>query len=116
MRDEVKLTYASLAAFNRWLEEDWGYGADGRIFAVPMLSLLDISRAMAELHRVIEAGARLVHLCPGPTGGRSPADPLFDPFWATAAEAGIPVVVHVSNSGYQHLYGTHWSDTPDNTS
>jgi len=21
-------------AFNRWVEEDWGYGADGRIFAV----------------------------------------------------------------------------------
>src|SRR6266567_7802808 len=61
MRDDVELTYASLRAFNRWLEEDWGYGADGRIFAVPMLSLLDISRAVAELNRVIEADARLVH-------------------------------------------------------
>jgi len=116
MRDDPELTYASLRAFNRWLEEDWGYGADRRIFAVPMLSLLDISRAVTELHRVIEAGARLVHLCPGPAGGRSPADPLFDPFWATAAEAGIPVVFHVSNSGYQHFYGTHWSENPDNPS
>jgi predicted TIM-barrel fold metal-dependent hydrolase len=116
MRDDVELTYASLRSFNRWLEEDWGYGSDGRIFAVPMLSLLDISRALAELHRVIEAGARLVHLGPGPAGGRSPADPLFDPFWATAAEAGIPVVFHVSNSGYQHFYGTHWSENPDNPS
>jgi hypothetical protein len=24
MRDDVELTYASLRAFNRWLEEDWG--------------------------------------------------------------------------------------------
>ena len=116
MRDDVELTYASLRAFNRWLEEDWGYGADGRIFAVPMLSLLDISRAVADLNRVIEAGARLVHLCPGPAGSRSPADPLFDPFWAIAAEAGVPVVFHVSNSGYQHFYGTHWSENPDNPS
>ena len=116
MRDDVELTYASLRAFNRWLEEDWGYGADGRIFAVPMLSLLDISRAMAELHRVIDAGTRLVHLCPGPAAGRSPADPMFDRFWATVAEAGIPVVFHVSNSGYQHFYGTHWSENPDNPS
>lgn len=116
MRDDVELSYASLRAFNRWLEEDWGYGDDGRIFGVPMLSLLDIDHAMADLHRVIEAGARLVHLCPGPFAGRSPADPVFDPFWATVAEAGIPVVFHTSNSGYNHFYGTHWSENPDNPS
>jgi predicted TIM-barrel fold metal-dependent hydrolase len=116
LRSDVALAYASLRAFNRWLEEDWGYGADGRIFGVPMLSLLDVDRAVAELHRVIAAGARLVHLCPGPAGARSPADPVFDPFWATVAEAGVPVVFHVSNSGYQHFYGTHWSENPDNPS
>lgn len=116
LRDDTDLTYASLRAFNRWLEDDWGYGADGRLFGVPMLSLLDLDHAMVELHRVIDAGARLVHLCPGPIGGRSPADPVFDPFWDTVAEAGIPVVFHVSNSGYQHFYGTHWSENPDNPS
>ncbi|MGI8329421.1 amidohydrolase family protein [Actinomadura scrupuli] len=116
MRDDVELTYASLRAFNRWLEEDWGYGADGRIFGAPMLSLLDLGHAMTELHRVIDAGARLVHLCPGPVGGRSPADPLFDPFWATVSEAGIPVAFHVSNSGYNHFYGTHWSEDAGNPS
>ncbi len=116
LREDVELTYASLRAFNRWLEEDWGYGADGRVFAVPMLSLLDIGHAMTELQRVIDAGARLVHLCPGPIGGRSPADPVFDPFWATVAEAGISVVFHVSNSGYQHFYGIHWSENPANPS
>jgi predicted TIM-barrel fold metal-dependent hydrolase len=113
MRDDVELTYASLRSFNRWLEEDWGYGAKGRVFAVPMISLLDIDQAMVELHRLIAADARLVHLCPGPINGHSPADPIFDPFWATVAEAGIPVIFHVSNSGYQHFYGNHWSETPN---
>jgi predicted TIM-barrel fold metal-dependent hydrolase len=123
MRRDPGLLYASLRAFNRWLEEDWGYGADGRIFAVPMLSLIDLDQAMTELHRVIDAGTRLVHLAPGPVaagtaagGGRSPADPVFDPFWATCAEAGIPVVFHVSNSGYNHFYGTLWSENADNPS
>ena len=123
MRHDPGLLYASLRAFNRWLEEDWGYGADGRVFAVPMLSLVDLDQAMAELHRVIEAGARLVHLAPGPvasgtaaSGGQSPADPAFDRFWATCAEAGIPVVFHVSNSGYNHFYGTLWSENGDNPS
>jgi predicted TIM-barrel fold metal-dependent hydrolase len=121
LRSDMDLLYASLRAFNRWLEEDWGYGADGRIFAVPMLSLADLARAMTELRRVIDAGARLVHLAPGPvaTGpgaGRSPADPVFDPFWAMAVEAGIPVVFHVSNSGYNHFYGPLWSENPVNPS
>jgi Amidohydrolase len=126
MRDDADVLYASLRAFNRWLEEDWGYGADGRIFAVPMLSLVDLDQAMTELRRVLDAGARLVHLAPGPVvglgagslgrSGRSPADPYFDPFWATVAEAGVPVVFHVSNSGYNHFYGTLWSENAGNPS
>lgn len=116
MVDDPDLTYASLQAFNRWLEEDWGYGADGRIFGVPLLSLLDVDRALAELHRVADLGARLVHLRPGPAGGNSPAHPMFDPFWAGVAEAGVGVVFHVSNSGYNHYYGSQWSEDPRNPS
>jgi predicted TIM-barrel fold metal-dependent hydrolase len=121
MRGDPGLLYASLRAFNRWLEEDWGYGADGRVFAVPMLSLVDLDEATKELRRVINAGARIVHVAPGPVAGgpgagRSPADPYYDPFWATAAEAGIPVAFHVSNSGYNHFYGPLWSENPDNPS
>jgi predicted TIM-barrel fold metal-dependent hydrolase len=123
LRHDPALLYASLRAFNRWLEEEWGYGADGRIFAVPLLSLVDLDQALTELRRLIDAGARMVHLAPGPVvtgngsgGGRSPADPVFDPFWATCAEAGIPVAFHVSNSGYNHFYGTLWSENGDNPS
>jgi predicted TIM-barrel fold metal-dependent hydrolase len=116
MSADLDLTYASLRAFNRWLEEDWGYGADGRIFGVPMLSLLDLDRGLDELHRVIEHGARLVHLRPGPIGGRSPAHPDLDPFWATVAEADVGVVFHVSNSGYNRMFGTYWSEDPKNPS
>jgi predicted TIM-barrel fold metal-dependent hydrolase len=121
MRRDTGLLYASLRAFNRWLEEEWGYGADGRVFAVPMLSLVDLDEAVKELHRVIGAGVRMVHLAPGPVAGgpgtgRSPADPYYDRFWATASEAGIPVAFHVSNSGYNHFYGPLWSENPDNPS
>jgi predicted TIM-barrel fold metal-dependent hydrolase len=116
MAHDLALTYASLRAFNRWLEEDWGFGTDGRIFGVPMLSLLDLEQALLELERVIKLGARLVHLRPGPIGGRSPAHPMFDPFWATCAEAGVGVVFHVSNSGYNRMFGALWSEDPNNPS
>jgi predicted TIM-barrel fold metal-dependent hydrolase len=113
---DVGLTYASLRAFNRWLEEDWGYGRDGRLFGVPLLSLLDLGEAMTELGRVLDAGAKLVHLRPGPIGGHSPAHPRFDPFWATVTEAGASVVLHTSNSGYARVFGTLWDEEPTNPS
>jgi predicted TIM-barrel fold metal-dependent hydrolase len=87
---------ANVRAFNRWLEETWGYGADGRIYGVPVLTLHDRDGCVAELERVLDAGARFVYLRPGHLGGRSPADPWFDPFWARIDEARVPVVLHVS--------------------
>ncbi|MET0287493.1 MAG: amidohydrolase family protein [Polyangiales bacterium] len=113
---DVELTYASLRSFNRWLEEDWSYGTDGRLYGVPMLSLLSLDHALVEVQRVLAAGAKLVHLRPGPVGGQSPAHPMFDKFWATLAEAGVGVVFHVSNSGYNRAFGALWSENPKNPS
>jgi predicted TIM-barrel fold metal-dependent hydrolase len=113
IRRDPALTYAVLRAFNRWLEDDWGYAWRGRIFAVPLLSLLDLRCAIEELERVLARGARLLHLRPGPVEGRSPADPCFDPFWARVQEAGVPVVFHISDSGYNERYSVDWGESPD---
>lgn len=104
------VTYANLESFNRWLAEDWGFGADGRIVGVPVLSLLDIDLAAKELDRLLAEGARMVHLRPGPVYGKSPADPSFDPFWSRIEEAGIPVVFHISDSQYPGLFSVHWGE------
>jgi predicted TIM-barrel fold metal-dependent hydrolase len=34
------------------------------------------------------------------SGARSPADPVFDPFWARLDESGITLVAHAGDSGY----------------
>ena len=112
IRDDAPLTDAVLHAFNRWLEDDWGYAYRDRIFAVPMLSLVDVDLAVRELDRVLAAGARLVHLLAGPVGGRSPADPHFDPFWARLDEARVPVAFHIGDSGYSDLFGRAWGEDP----
>src|SRR5258708_15638130 len=88
--DPVQL-YANFEAFNRWLEDDWGYAHQNRIFAAPLVSLRNVDLAVAELERVLDLGARVVSLRPGPAFGHSPADPMFDPFWAPGDEAGGPV-------------------------
>ena len=117
MRDNVAQTYRNLDAFNRWLEEDWGFGPAGRIFGVPLVSLLEVEHAVAQLESLLERGARVIHIRPGPTGsGRSPADPIYDPFWARVNEAGVPVACHMSESGYNEFLSPHWGEFPYPTS
>ena len=117
MRDNPEQTYVNLQAFNEWLDEDWGFHYQDRIFAVPLLSLLDVDRAVAQLEWVLDRGARVVHLRPAPTGnGHSPADPIYDPFWARVNEAGVAVACHMAESGYNELLSPHWGEYPYPTS
>jgi predicted TIM-barrel fold metal-dependent hydrolase len=113
LREDVAATMASLSAFNRWLEEDWGFSYEGRIIAAPMISLADPEEAAKEVDAVLERGARIVHMRPAPvpTGqakGRSFGDPVHDPVWARLAEASVPVAFHLGDSGYNALLGGPW--------
>jgi len=111
MRHSAEITHATLEAFNRWLDDDWGFAYRDRLYAAPMLSLMDVGRAVRELEWVLERGARLVHLRPAPVptpgGSRSPGHADYDPFWARVAEAGIAVAFHAGDSGYGR-YAAAW--------
>jgi len=111
MRHSAEITHATLEAFNRWLDEDWGFAHRDRLFAAPMLSLMDVDRAVRELEWAIGRGARVVHLRPAPVptpgGSRSPGHPDYDPFWARVAEAGIAVAFLAGDSGYGR-YAAAW--------
>ena len=104
LKHDTEAVVTLVHAFNRWLEEDWGCNYKGKIHAAPYLSLVDLDFAIRELDWALAQGARVVVMRPAPIwtalGPRSPADPVFDPFWARAAEAGITVVVHAGDSGY----------------
>jgi len=115
MHHDAEITHATLNAFNRWLEDDWGYCHRNRIFAVPMISLMDVDKAIEELERVLALDARLIHLRAGPIPGdrnRSPGDLKFDPFWARVSEAGVTVAFHSGDSGYRR-YATEWGESLD---
>ena len=105
--------YPSIRAFNRWVEEDWGYGKDGRIYGAPMLTLVDLDEACAELDRLIAAGARFLILTAGPVEGRSPGDPHFDAFWARCEEAGMNVVFHIGHTPFGEMYSKPWGLRPN---
>jgi predicted TIM-barrel fold metal-dependent hydrolase len=107
---------AAFHAFNRWLEDDWGYAYQERIFAAPMLSLVDVDAAVVELRRVLEADARIICVKGGPvhtaTGLTSPADRRFDAFWDLVNEAGVTVGIHSGDAGYGR-YLADWEPVGD---
>lgn len=112
-RGDVPALYANIRAFNRWVQEAWGYGEDGRVFGVAMISLVDPVEAERETRRLIAAGVRLVYLCPAPVYGRSPADPVFDPVWSQLDEARIPVIFHIGDCDAVlcELFSVHWGES-----
>jgi predicted TIM-barrel fold metal-dependent hydrolase len=116
LKDDPDLLYASFHAFNLWLEEEWGFAYDGRVFGVPLMSLRDVDRAVTELEWALDRGARCLSLRPGPAYGRSPADPHFDPFWARVNEAKIPVAFHIAESGYNEMMGPYWGEAANPSS
>jgi predicted TIM-barrel fold metal-dependent hydrolase len=94
----------TFTAFNRWLNEDWGFAYQDRIFAAPYISLADQDWAIRELEFAIAEGARTIVMRPAAqftrNGPRTPGSTEFDPFWSRVQEAGLTVVVHAGDSGY----------------
>jgi predicted TIM-barrel fold metal-dependent hydrolase len=105
IQPDIEAAVHILGAFNRWLEEDWGFAYKDRIFGVPYLTLSDLEEAVAQLEWCLDCGARVVSIRNGPVftpeGTKSPADPTFDPFWARVAEAGVVVAPH---AGFEDGY------------
>jgi predicted TIM-barrel fold metal-dependent hydrolase len=108
MNYDHDLMAAALHSLNQWTLEEWGFNREGRIFAAPMITLADVNLACQELEWALANGAPMVSIRPAPVpgyrGSRSLGSPEFDPFWARVNEAGIFVVLHVSDSGYDEIY------------
>ena len=115
LRHDPEAACVAFSGFNRWLEEDWGFAHQDRLFAAPYLSLMDPEWAAAEVESLIERGARLISMVPGPvpvgSRSRSLADPAYDGVWAKINEAGITVAFHSGDAGYRAFTAEAWGGT-----
>jgi predicted TIM-barrel fold metal-dependent hydrolase len=113
LADDPVAWHAIVRAYNRWVDEDWGFDRDGRFQGGELMSLVDPAEGEAELARVLAEGARLILVRPGPVAGRegrrSIGDPAHDSFWAMAAEAGVVVGFHSADAGYGR-YSADWGE------
>jgi len=109
--DVPEVTTRIIHAFNKWLLDDWGFNHRDRIFCAPILCPAVVDDALRELSFILEHGAKVALVRPGPVAGhprtRSPFLPEFDPFWAAVQEANLPIALHASDSGYQR-YVNDW--------
>ena len=121
-QDDVDAIYANARAYNRFVYEEVGYAAEERLFMPAYISLADVDLAVEELERVLKEGARIVLFMAGhahggradPMGGRSIADPIYDPVWARINEAGVRVATHLGSTDYAK-YGADLSEDPTAT-
>jgi predicted TIM-barrel fold metal-dependent hydrolase len=115
MADDAEILHDCFHAFNQWVDDDWGFAYQDRIYAAPYISLRDVDRAVKELEWVLGRGARVITMRPGPAYGRSPAHPHFDPFWSRVNEAGVLVTYHVYDgaSAYRDMFRQWWAAPPE---
>ena len=114
MSDDPAMAYAVFHAFNQWLDEDWSYNFEDRLYAPPYIPMLDPELAAKELDFVLAKGAKVVSIRPGPAGGRSPADPVWDPFWSRMNESKTLAAYHAFGGPtvYGDAFQQMWGRTP----
>ena len=90
----LELLIALQKNYNDWLHDQCSRSG-GRLWGLAALPVQDPDVAVAELERVLALGYRGVIIPSNAPKGRRYSDAEFDPLWARAQEAGIPVSVHV---------------------
>jgi predicted TIM-barrel fold metal-dependent hydrolase len=91
--DDLDLMYGLALAHNRAIVEFCR--ADPRLLPVGYLPLGDIARAIRAAAQAIELGVAALMIPSHPLRACSQSHVGFDPIWARAEEAGVPIVFHV---------------------
>jgi predicted TIM-barrel fold metal-dependent hydrolase len=113
--NDWQLLYDFFHAFNAWVDDDWGFNYRNRIYAPPLIPMADVARSLDELEWVIDRGARLVTMTPGPWYGRSPADSYYDPFWKRVDDEKLTVIFHAYGgvpAPYANFFRDSWAKQP----
>jgi uncharacterized protein len=96
---DAALQKACFHVYNDWILE-FASAFPGRLAALSLISLYDVSEGVRELERVARMGARGVLVWSSSPDTVQPlGSHTYDPFWAAAASLGLPVSLHCIASG-----------------
>jgi predicted TIM-barrel fold metal-dependent hydrolase len=91
---DAALGYATATAHNRMMADFCA--TDRRFLGTAYIPFFDIERAIALTREAIDQGAKAL-LIPSRPQGRSASHVGYDPIWAMAQEAGLPILFHVGD-------------------
>jgi len=91
------LTYAVARAHTRHMVEFCS--VDRRLLPTGYVPLVDFERTAKAAKEAIELGAKALMIPSRCPDNHSPSHIGFDPLWAIAQEAGLPIVFHVGGGG-----------------
>ncbi len=94
-----RIRYAAARAHNRHMAEFCA--RDRRLMGVAAAPLDEPELALEEVEFAIRNGLKAVWVPHRVCGDKSPGHVVFDRFWATLADSGIPFVLHVGGSPLQ---------------
>jgi predicted TIM-barrel fold metal-dependent hydrolase len=95
---DAELQRACFRTYNDWLAEFCSH-APRRLLGVPLISLDDVSLAVAELERCCKQNLKGAMIWGSPPEDRPYSSSIYDPFWQAAAELEMPLSLHVVTGG-----------------
>lgn len=93
--DDDGLVRAGVDAYNDFLFDEFCSPDPTRLVGAAQIPSTGVDDAVEFLHRNLARGAKTVVISSWPSGGEQISDD-DDVFWAAAAEAGVPVCIHIN--------------------
>jgi len=97
---EVDLAYATAQAHHRMMTDFCK--VDARLLPTAYVPLVDFALAAETARQAIALGAKALMIPSRCPPGHSPSHIGFDPLWAIAQEAGLPILFHVGGEEKMH--------------
>ena len=94
---DVELTYAVARAHTRHMVDFCS--VDKRLLPTGYIPLVDFERTAKAAREAVEMGAKALMIPSRCPDDHSPSHIGFDPLWAMAQEAGLPIVFHIGGGG-----------------
>ena len=100
--DDHDLALTCVEAYNDWMIDEWCGAAPGRYIPLIIIPLWDPPAAAREIERCAAKGAKAVAFSENPSTLGLPSihdeKGYWDPMFAAAADAGLPICMHVGSS------------------
>jgi predicted TIM-barrel fold metal-dependent hydrolase len=89
---DAELQRSIFRSYNAWLLEFCSYNPR-RLIAMPLISILDVDLAVADMKEYAKAGCHAVQL-PATITGSGYYESVYEPLWATAQDLGLLLAIH----------------------